>query len=243
MDKYDFGPIISTRFRDGLTAKGKTLKDAIEDLPSVPAETLTNLYYGRSHDPRVSTLAPVSEYLGMSINCLLGKCQHSSRERALLLNYRRCGRHGKSVLDLTARYEARSIKRDSTGTDRHPIPCIVPHGYIYKGFIRDLCDTVEIMTTHPDAYSAILLTENDLAPRYCKDDVLLFENRFPRNGEIAAFFTDELVYIRRYIEENGVYRLQCLHKHGEDMILKRMDEVDYIGPCIDVVRYDADSMK
>lgn len=236
MDKYDFGPIISTRFRDGLTVKGKTLKDAIEDLPSVPAETLTNLYYGRSHDPRVSTLAPVSEYLGMSINCLLGKCQHSARERVLLNNYRACGEHGKAVLDLTARYEAGAMRSAREGTDRRHIPCIIPQGNIYKGLVYDLCETVELETSHKEAYIAIKMIANDLAPKYCKGDILLFENRFPQNGEVAAFFADGRVYIRRYLEEGDRYRLQCLHKHDDDIILKRMDEVDYIGPCIDVVR-------
>lgn len=236
MDKYDFGPIISTRFREGLAAKGKTLKDAIEAIQSVPAETLTNLYYGRSRDPRLSTLLPVSEYLGLSVNCLVGKCQHSVRERALLVNYRACGEHGRAVLDLTARYEAGAMRSAREGTDRHLVPCIIPQGNIYKGLVYDLCETVELETTKKEAYIAIKMIANDLSPKYCKGDILLFENRFPHNGEIAAFYTDGRVYIRKYIEEGDQYRLQCLHKHDDDIILKRMDAVDYIGPCIDVVR-------
>lgn len=80
------------------------------------------------------------------------------------------------------------------------------------------------------------MTTNDLAPAYCKGDILLFENRFPQNGEIGAFFRDGKVFIRKFCEEGNSYRLKCLHKQDVDIVLKRMDEVDYIGTCIDVVR-------
>ena len=80
------------------------------------------------------------------------------------------------------------------------------------------------------------MVSNDLAPTYCKDDVLLFENRFPMNGEKAAFYKGDRIYIRKFLEEGNGYRLKCLHSQDEDIILRRMDEVDYIGTCVDVVR-------
>ena len=80
------------------------------------------------------------------------------------------------------------------------------------------------------------MTNNDLVPVYCKGDIILIENRFPNNREYGAFFKDGRAYIRQYIEEDGQYRLRCLHKQGEDIILKRMDQIEYIGTCIDVVR-------
>ena len=80
------------------------------------------------------------------------------------------------------------------------------------------------------------MISNDLVPAYCKDDVILIEDRFPRSGEYAAFFKDNRAYIRKYIEEDGKYRLKCLHKMGEDIVLKRMDQIEYIGTCIDVIR-------
>jgi SOS-response transcriptional repressor LexA len=102
--------------------------------------------------------------------------------------------------------------------------------------VYDLCDTIEIDTNSHDAYIAIQMTNNDFAPVYCKGDIILFENRFPQHAEYAAFLIADRIYLRKYLEEGKTYRLQCLHKHGEDIVLKRMDEADYIGTIIGVVR-------
>ena len=40
----------------------------------------------------------------------------------------------------------------------------------------------------------------------------------------------------QYIEEENQYRLKCLHNYAQDMLFKRMDEIDYIGTCCGVVR-------
>jgi SOS-response transcriptional repressor LexA len=137
---------------------------------------------------------------------------------------------------LIAKYEAGAIKNDREGLDQHTIPCIVPHGEIRKGIIYDLCETVEIKTSIKKAFIAVEMTDNDLAPVYCKGDIILFEDRFPESGEVAAFFNADRAYIRKFIEENGQYRLKSLFPQGEDIILKRMDCSKYIGTCVGVIR-------
>lgn len=229
--------IIQKRFREMLIMKGWTYADFIKknDLQEWE-DSIDNVYYGRSKDPRVSTLSVIADALGCGINCLLGKCPHTPQEKAILRNYRECGKHGKSIIELVARYEAGSAKADRDSLEKHKIPCLVPNGDVHRGIIYDTCETIELETSAPEAYVAIKMTNNDLAPKYCKDDVILFENRFPGNGEYAAFFSKDRVYIRKFIEEGGSYRLKCLHNHGEDLILKRMDEVQYIGTCAGVIR-------
>lgn len=211
-------------------------KEKFAEMCDLPVETVKNVYYGKTSDPKLSTALKMADALGLSVNCLVGQCQHTPQERALLMNYRNCGQHGKSVIDLVSRYESSSVKneRDSVGT--HKIPCIMPQGEIHKGIIYDLCETSEIETTVKDAYIGILMPTNDLAPLFCKGDIILFEDRFPKQNEKAAFYQTDRIYIRKFIEEDGKYRLKCLHGLGTDIILKRMDEVDYIGTCIDVVR-------
>lgn len=166
----------------------------------------------------------------------MGQCQHTAQERAILRNYRACGKHGKSVIELIAKYEAGSVKAERESADKHSIPCLVPQGDIRKGIVYDNCETIEIVVAVPDAYVGIMMNNNDLAPMYCKDDIILFENRFPKHGEYAAFFRDGKAYIRKFIEEDKQYRLKCLHSQGTDIVLKRMDEIEYIGTCIDVIR-------
>lgn len=233
--KIDYAPIIQKRVRELAYEKGMDLEDLIEKC-NLKEDTIRNIWYGRSHDPNVSTMLELSITLEVSINCLVGKCLYSPEERALFNNYRKCGIHGRAIIDTIARYEAGAMKEERERAENRLIPCIVPHGEIRSGIIYELCDTIQIETNVQFADIALQITTNDLAPQYCKDDILFFQNRFPRSGEKAAFFIGEKVFLREYIEENKSYILKCLHNQGNDIVLKRMDEADYLGTLIGVKR-------
>lgn len=206
------------------------------EVSGVPIETAKNLKSGKTTNPRLDTLEKMADAFGLSINCLIGKCPHTPEEKALLRSYRICGSRGRSIIQLIARYEATTAKNDRESPDKHKIPCLIPNGDIRKGIIYDTCETVEMETSVPEAFVAIKMTNNDLVPMYCKGDILLFENRFPSNGEYAAFYKTDRAYIRKFMEEDKQYRLKCLHSQGEDIVLKRMDEIEYIGTCCGVIR-------
>lgn len=226
--------MLGERVRQLSIEKGWTIQ-ILAEKSKLKEETVRNIWYNKTPDPKLSTASAIADAFGITINCLMGHCSHTPQERVILRNYRSCGKHGKAIIELIARYEANTMRDRREGT-AHEIPCIFPQGNISKGIVYDICKTEEIITTVPEAYTAIQMTTNDLAPAYCKGDILLFENRFPQNGEIGAFFREGKVFIRKYCEEGNSYRLKCLHKQDADIILKRMDEVDYIGTCIDVVR-------
>lgn len=222
------------RLKQLMNENGWSIQQVAEK-SGLPLETVRNVYYGKTPDPKISTVLKLAQAFNLTVNCFMGKCSHTPEERVLLRNYRKCGKHGKAIIELIARYEGNTMKDRREG-DNHEIPCVYPQGNISKGIVYDICKTEEIVTTVTEAYTAIEMTTNDLAPAYCKGDILLFENRFPQNGEIGAFFRDGKVFIRKFCEEVNSYRLKCLHKQDVDIVLKRMDEVDYIGTCIDVVR-------
>jgi len=230
--------MLSKRLREILNERKISLTDFAEmcEMQGLPVDTVRNVYYGKTVDPKISTVMVMSKVLNMSVNCLMGQCSHTPEERQLLRYYRTCGVHGKSLIFLTSKYEALSAKDEREATDRHMIPCLIPHGDIRQGVIYDACEVVEIFTSCKEAYVAVKMTNNDLVPTYCKDDIILISNSFPRNKEYGVFYKNGRAYIREYLEEEGQYRLKCLHKMGEDMIFKRMDEIEYIGTCCGVIR-------
>lgn len=226
--------MLSARLKTLLHERDISLQEFAE-MCDLPLETVRNVYYGKTNDPKLSTAVKMAGALGMSVNCLMGQCSLSPAERMIIDNYRKCGKHGKSTIEMTARYEASAIKGERDGIGKHKITCLYPQGDLRKGLVLDACEKGEIETTIAEAFVAIQMMDNDFAPIFCKDDVLVFEDRFPENGEKAAFFNGNRVYIRKFLEENGMYRLKCLHPYGEDIILKRLNEFDYIGTCIDVL--------
>lgn len=227
--------MISERMKKEMEIRGWN-KERLAEVCDLPLETIRNIYYGKSQDLKLSTALKIANAFGLSVNCMVGKCPHTPSERAILQNYRNCGPHGKSLIELTARYEAGAIKNEREGCGKHKIPCRYPQGDMRKGFVYDMCEESNIETVVPEAYIAIQMSGNDFVPMYCKGDILLFEDKFPLQGEIAAFLIGDRAYIRKFYEEEGRYRLKCLHRHDEDIVLKRMDEVDYIGTCVGVVR-------
>ena len=229
------GQILSKRIQEILVDLGWS-KEILAERSGLPYETIKNIYYGRTPDPKVSTVMAISEATGYAMNCLMGKCQHSSQERAILKHYRACGAHGKNIIELVAKYEAKVAKEERENMVKHSVPCLIPHGDIRQGIVYENCISEEIYTTNKEAYVAIQMTNNDLIPRYCKGDIILIENRFPQRNEYGVFYKDSRIYIRQYIEENNKYILRCLHSYSKDMVFNRMDEIDYIGTCCGVIR-------
>ncbi len=211
-------------------------KERLAEESGLPLETVRNLYYGRTTDPKASTILAISNATRYSMNCLMGQCPYASPEQSIIQNYRSCGSHGKSMIEFISKYEASSVRYERGLFSEHSIPCIVPCGDIRKGILYDTCETVEIKTNISEAYIAIKMANNDLLPNYCKDDVILLENRFPANGELASFICGNKIYIRKYVEGIDFYCLKSLHNCDDDIIIKRMDEVQYVGTCCGVIR-------
>ena len=96
--------------------------------------------------------------------------------------------------------------------------------------------TEEVYTSLPDAYMALVVPNNEWCPKYCKGDMILLANRFPKHGEEALFRNEEYVYYRKFLEMDNGYILRCINNRHDDMFLKRMDSLDYVGTAIGVVK-------
>ena len=226
---------LSERMRELMKVRGWSI-EYVAEKSGQPYETVRNLYYGKTQNPRIETLLKISALFGISVNCLMGQCQHTPEERALLQYFRACGNHGKSLILLTAKYEALAAKDERETKDKHKKPCLIPRGNMRQGIVYDDAEAEEIYTTNTEAYVGIKMTNNDLVPVYCKGDVILIANRFPSVNEYGVFYKDGKAYIRQYVEEGNKYRLKCLHNYGDDMVFNRMDEIEYIGTCCGVIR-------
>ena len=155
----------------------------LADQSELPIETIKNVYYGKVTDPKISTMKAISKVYGVSINYMLGEPFVTPEESSLLTYYRRCGKHGKSVIELIAKYEATAARSERDAKGKHSVPCVVPKGNIRKGIVYDTNETVEKETTVAEAYMAITIPSNDLAHYgYCKngDSEMLIKVRFYR---------------------------------------------------------------
>lgn len=208
----------------------------LAELADIPLETMRNIYYGKTKDPKASTLLAIARVFKVSMNYLMGEGFISDEEKYLLHHYRECGTHGKSMIHLVAKYEAAVAKKERSSKGKHKIPCLMPLGHVVDGIQYSSSESIEIETAVPEAFFAIEITNNNFSPVYCKGDRILLQDRFPEHGERAFFTVNNYIYCRQYIEDKGRYVLKSFNKHGQHMEFKRMDAVECIGTCIDVIR-------
>ena len=227
--------MISENLRTIMKSRNLTLNQLAE-MADVPLETVRNIYYGKVTDPKASTLLALSRVFHVSMNYLMGEKIHTKEEERLLKYYNKCGKHGQSVLMLTAYYEADRTKRERALEGEFTVPCVVPLGPVRDGVDYNTSRTEEIVTSNPDAYIAIEFTSNSFAPIFCKGDKVLVSERMPENGEAGIFIKDGIAYCRIFVERDEEYILKSLNGKGESFKLKRMDEVRCVGTCIDIMR-------
>ena len=188
--------MLSERLR-GILAFRDLTKEELAEMCDLPVETIKNIYYGKTPDPKVSTVMKISNALQISVNSLMGNEECVDEEKTLLQYFRLSGTHGKSLILLTAKYEALTAKEEREMEGKHLIPCLIPKGDLEDGLVYDSCEVVEIYTTDPNAYTAIKVLTNDLVPVYCTGDVILISNRFPKEGECGVFYSNGKAYIRK----------------------------------------------
>lgn len=219
-----------------LLNKNKMSHPELAEKADLPHETVRNLYYGKVVDPKVSTMLAISKVLGVTINRLMGEHVYTIDEERLIMNYRRCGHHGRSMIALIANYEAELSRDERNAENKFTIPCIVPIEPIHDGVEYSASKMIDITTDNSEAYIAIQVTSNEFVPIFCKDDRVLFADRFPTNGETAVFFIDGIMYCRQYQEHDDGYLLKALSRHGKDFHMKRLENVKYLGTCVGVIR-------
>lgn len=168
----------------------------------------------------------------------MGENVCSEEENLLLMNYRQCGTHGKSVLQQIAKYEALLASEERDSPEKHIIPCFVPDSRVCDGSKYSTVETKSIHTCEPKAFLALYVPNNHWAPRYCKHDIVLLENRFPMHEEEALFIYKGKIYYRKYIEVERNHFLRCITGRQEDLVFQRMDSESLIciGTTIGIVR-------
>ncbi|MBR5596539.1 MAG: helix-turn-helix domain-containing protein [Lachnospiraceae bacterium] len=228
--------MLSKRLKEILNEKKISL-EYYSQLSGVPMETLRNIYYGRTSNPNIKTVMAMAEALDMTINSLLGVENTSTNEERKLINYyRSCGTHGKNVILNIAKYEANMMNESQVGLRQNKIICLKAEHDVFVGKLYDPENPYEIYTNKKEAYMAFETMVNDAAPTYCKGDIILIENRFPRSGEHGVFIKDEKIMLKEFVEKKEGYCLNPIHRIGSEILFKKLDSIECLGTCCGLIR-------
>lgn len=200
----------------------------------LPFESIKNLYYGKTKNPRLETIIAIAEALDISVDLLIGRKNYAIDEINFLKKYRNCSYHGKCFVQAILDCEERYTKFENLQPHEHIITCIEPTGYIEKGVLWDSCTISTTTTYHANASFAFIVPTHIYTPTYNKNDVLFIEYRFPDEGENALFYKENKLYLRKFKfdEKNKIYTLKSLSLKMEDLIEKNLNDYTVLGTVI-----------
>lgn len=194
------------------TLIGEMTETAFADKVNVPKATINRLLSGRTPDPRVSTLIPIANYFGITINQLLGLeplPTHSPIQ---------CAPENGSILKIPY------IELDKLT------------GWITQTFQPN--QFYSIIASNDgmiDQHAYLTKVDSDgMSPKFNKDTFLIVNKKVaPQPGDYGVFYIEEenQVCFRKLITEGPQHYLYALHPGYE--ILGPFKKVDHLGTVIE----------
>lgn len=210
----------------------------LSKLSGLPFETVKNLCYDKVTDPRLSTITAICKSLDIYYCQLVDDHMfEETKENEIISNYRKCGNHGKSLIEIASRTQAKAATLERESQDKHIIDCIVPTMHLIDGINNSTCTIEKIRTSVKDAYLGYKIVTNNFTDySFCFGDIILLQNRNPNLGEMAVFSNGIRTYFRILGKEGSMWVLKPMNRQAERFYCRRLDEWVCIGVCIDVIR-------
>lgn len=231
----------------------------LADKCDIPLDTLKNVYYGRSDNPKLETLIAIADALDVSIDFLVGRTNYAKDEMEILKNYRKSSSHGKQFILSMSKFESKYTEFENTQKNikeidcycpqvseenigdnkiKYYIPCLEPTGLFKDGVLYDTSIKTRISTHLNNVFMAVKIPNDSLADTYYKGDIVLLEQRRPNVGEIAIYHKDNYIYIRQYGRDENRHILHSLNINNKDIILTNAEMQQYkvVGTCIYIHR-------
>lgn len=224
---------IAKNLKKVLADKNVTIVE-LSELSGVPADTIKNILYGRSEDPRVSTIVQICNALNIEYFELLDS--NNTQEHDLLSLFREDSANGREMLMLLAKNHIVK-KRNYDINKKHELNCIVPTTKLDDGIINASCIVRTIVTDNPNAYVGYMIMNNHFIDyNLCYGDIILLENRLPDINEMAVFSNGEKSFLRLVNFENGKYVLMPMNRQAKKIVIDDIRRWNCCGTLIDVLK-------
>lgn len=191
---------ISTTLRRLMDKKDLSITELASE-SGIPKETIKTILYQNPKDARLSTSIKLADALNCSLDDLVGRKYLSKEEQHLLNLLKKLPDRSVLFLQEIADLEYHLIQENKKNK-ANKIPVLAPTKYFCDGLLYDslFYETVDI-SYHP--YNKIIMcglkiTNNDFAPTYNAEDILLIaKDRPPVQNDCAVYLYEGRLYLRR----------------------------------------------
>ena len=215
----------------GITISELAVKAGISE------DTIKAIRSGKTKNPSLYVLTAIADAFSCTLDNLVGRIPKEVDEANLLRKWRSLDNHGRKNTMLLIDDEL--TKQPHTTTRMRQFMYYCSSSYLGNGALFDMTrtDYMDIPASYmKDADYGFKITSDSYMPLYFPEDIVAIKKRPPVPGEIACYWKDNIIYIRKYVLIGGVPRYIPINAVNNEIELKRISDYNCLGTIIGIVR-------
>ena len=224
-----------------IKSEKKFTNETLSERSGISIGTLNKLLAGATEDPKLSTLIPLSEALGCSIDVMLGRQDDATENNSLMEKYNSLDDAGKESVRYILNKEYHRVKSNSgLSVNDHRITHKIVKlklfdigvsagtgSYLFDSDYKMISINSNRISENADF--AVRVSGNSMNPKYENGDILLVAEKQPvSEGELGIFSVNGESYFKQF----GNDRLISLNKEYRDIVFNENDDVRCFGKVI-----------
>ena len=231
-ESYD----IAKRLKLLMKIEGITISE-LASKADISEDTIKSIRSGKTKNPSLYVLTAIADAFSCTLDNLVGRIPKEVDEANLLRKWRSLDNHGRKNTMLLIEDEL--TKQPHTTTRMRQFMYYCSTSYLGNGALFDMTRTeyTDIPATYMnDADFGFKITSDSYIPLYFPDDIVAIKKRPPAPGEIACYWKDNVIYIRKYVLISGVPRYIPINAVNNEIELKKISDYTCLGTIIGIIR-------
>jgi transcriptional regulator with XRE-family HTH domain len=204
---------------------------------NISEDTIKSIRSGKTKNPSLYVLTAIADAFSCTLDNLVGRVPKELDEANLLRKWRSLDNHGRKSTMLLIDDEL--TKQPATTTRMRQFMYYYSTTYLGNGALFDMnrINYTDIPSTYmTDADFGIKIISDSYLPYYFPGDIVGINKRPPLPGEIACYWKDNIIYIRKYVLIGGVSRYVPINAVNNEIELKKISDYTCLGTIIGLVR-------
>ncbi len=231
-DTYEIDKRLKLLMRiQGITISELAVKADISE------DTIKAIRSGKTKNPSLYVLTAIADAFSCTLDNLVGRIPKEVDEANLLRKWRSLDNHGRQNTMLLIDEEL--SKQPQTTTRMRQFMYYIASSYLGNGALFDMTRTeyTDIPATYmKEADFGLKIISDSYIPMYFPEDIVAIKKRPPVPGEIACYWKDNVIYIRKYLLINGIPRYIPINAVNNEIELKKISDYTCLGTIIGIIR-------
>ena len=227
---------IAKRLKLLMKIEGITISE-LASKADISEDTIKSIRSGKTKNPSLYVLTAIADAFSCTLDNLVGRIPKEVDEANLLRKWRSLDNHGRQTTMLLIDEELSKQPHTTTRMRQFMYHC--SSSYLGNGALCDMTrsEYIDIPATYMrEADFGFKITSDSYIPTYFPEDIVAIKKRPPAPGEIACYWKDNVIYIRKYVILGGTARYIPINAVYNEIELKRISDYNCLGTIIGIIR-------